>query len=58
MGADSDAVEADGFENELSIFRRQVVEALLDDVIAVQILDQWDDLVSQSFDNDLNLGKC
>jgi hypothetical protein len=48
-------VLADGVEDELGFGRLEVVQALLDDVVAVQILDEVDDLTGQGFDDHLSL---
>lgn len=55
MGADGDTVGSDSIEDELSILRGEMVQALLDDVVAVQVLNQVNDLVLQGVDDDLNL---
>jgi len=55
VGANSDAVRTYGVEDELRVIGTEVVEALLDDVIAVQILNQPHDLVLQSTDDGSNL---
>jgi hypothetical protein len=44
VSTDSDAVLAYRVEDELSLGRLEVVQALLDDVVAVQVLDKIDDL--------------
>lgn len=58
MSADGDAVLTYGIENKLSILRFEVVQALLNDMIAVQILDKLDNLVGESFDDHVDLLEC
>ena len=55
MGANGDAILANSIEDELCILRLQVVQALLNDVVAVQVLNQLDDLVSKRKDDCLDL---
>lgn len=55
VGTDVDTVASNCIEDELRIERGQLVQALLDDMVAVEILDQLDDLVAQSLDNGLDL---
>jgi hypothetical protein len=55
MGANLDTVVANGVEDELGVERAQLIETLLDDMIAVQVLDELNDLEAQSIDNDLDL---
>lgn len=57
VSTDSDAVRTNRIEDELSILSLEMVQALLNDVIAVKILNQWHHLVAQSIDNGLNLEK-
>ena len=44
MGANGDAVLAYSIKDELSLHRLEVVQTLLDDVVAVQILDEINNL--------------
>lgn len=55
VGTDNDTVVTNCIEDELSILGLEMVKALLDDVVSVQILDQSDDLATQSVDDHLNL---
>jgi len=55
VGSDINAVGANSIKDELSINGGQLVEALLDDVVAVQILDELDNSVAKSIDDGLNL---
>ena len=57
VSTDSDAVRTNRIEDELSILSLEMVQALLNDVIAIKILNQWHHLVAQSIDNGLNLEK-
>jgi len=51
----SDTIFTHCVEDELSILGLKVVEALLNDVVAVEILDKLDNLVLQGIDNHLDL---
>jgi len=55
VSADGNAVGADGIEDELCILGREMVKALLDDVVTVQVLNEMDDLELQRLDDDLDL---
>ena len=55
MGPDNDAVRADSIKYELGIRHREAIEAFLDNVIAIEIFDQFDDLVLQGVDDCLDL---
>ena len=55
MSRDLDAVGRDGIVNELVVLRRELVETLLDDVVAVEVLDQNDDVQTQSDDDRVDL---
>ena len=55
MGTDDDTASANGVKYELCIFRRQMVETLLDDVVAVEVLDKRNDIISESLGDNLNL---
>ena len=57
VSTDSDAVRTNRIEDELSILSLEMVQALLNDVIAIKILNQRHYLVAQSIDNGLNLEK-
>lgn len=56
MSADSDAVLADFVEDELCVLSTEAIETFLDDVIAVQVLDQLYNSVAQSLDDRVDLG--
>lgn len=49
--SDLNAVRGNGIVDELVIFRDQPVQALLNDVVAVQVLDQADDVQTQGQDD-------
>lgn len=53
--ADGDAVLADSIKDELGVLGLEVVQALLDDVVAVQVLDKIDNLTAQGIDDHLDL---
>lgn len=55
MSADNDTASANSVKDELGVLGGQMVEALLDDVVAVEILDERNDFVSQSLGDDLDL---
>lgn len=55
VGRDFDAVCRDGVVNELVVFGREVVEALLDHVVAVQVLDERHDVEVEREDQALHL---
>ena len=57
VSTDSDAVRTNRIEDELSILSLEMVQALLNDVIAVKILNQRHHLVAQGIDNGLDLEK-
>lgn len=59
VSADNDTASADGVKDELGVFGRQVIEALLDDVVAVEVLDERNHFESQSLGDghDLLLGR-
>lgn len=42
-------------KDELSIFRSQLVKTLLDDVVSVKILDQFDNLALKSMNDSIDL---
>lgn len=52
---DRDAILADSVEDELSIFSLEMVEAFLDDMIAVKVLDESDNIATQCIDDNLDL---
>lgn len=51
VGSDFDTVGRDGIVDELVVLGDQPVQALLNDVIAVQVLDQADDVQAQGQDD-------
>ena len=55
MGTDSNAVISHSIKDELGILSRETVQALLDDVIAVEILDKVDNLILESIDDSVDL---
>lgn len=55
VSANNDAMVRDSVDDELYILRFQVVETLLDDVVAVEILDHRNDLVLERKDQGANL---
>jgi hypothetical protein len=57
VSSDSDAMRTNRIEDELSILSLEMVQALLNDVIAIKILNQRYYLVAQSIDNGLDLEK-
>lgn len=57
MGSNFDAVSGDSVVDELVILWRKLVEALLDDVVAIQVLDQDDDMQAESDDDGMDLDK-
>jgi hypothetical protein len=57
MGSDINAVGADSIKDELSINWGKLIETLLDDMVAVQILDKLNNSVAKSIDNGLDLAR-
>jgi hypothetical protein len=55
MSTNDDTASANSVEDELGVLGRQVVKTLLDDVVAVEVLDERDDFVSESLGDDLDL---
>jgi hypothetical protein len=55
MSADNDTASANSVKDELGVLGRQVVETLLDDVVAVEVLDERNDFVSESLGDDFDL---
>lgn len=55
MSAHSNAVLTNGIKDELGILGLEVVQALLDDMITVQILNEIDDLATESVHDGLDL---
>ena len=58
VGTDDDAVLAYGIEDELGLRGLEMVQALLNDVVAVQVLDEVDDLARQRLNDHLGLRMC
>lgn len=56
--ADVDAVTSNRIEDELRVEGGKLVQAFLDNVVTIQILDQLHNLITQSLDNDLHLLWC
>ena len=50
-----DAMFSNGIIDELVVARRETVEAALDDVVAVEVLDEFDDTRLERLDNELHL---
>lgn len=55
VGADLDAMMADGVEDELRISRDELVQTLLNDVVAVEVLDEFDDSEAESLNDEMHL---
>ena len=55
VSAHSDAVGTDSIENELRILSNEAIETLLDDMVAIEVLDKLHDFVLQSIDHRLYL---
>lgn len=55
VSADVNTMVANCIKDELGVFRRQLVKTLLDDVVTIQVLDEVDNLVTKSIDNDLHM---
>ena len=55
MSAGDDIASANSVEDELGILGWQVVETPLDNVIAVEVLDQRSDVISESLGGSLDL---
>jgi hypothetical protein len=58
MSTDSDAVLAYSIEDELGLGRLEVIQALLNDVVAVQVLNEVHNLARQGLDDHLSLRTC
>jgi hypothetical protein len=58
VGSDDDTVLAYSVEDELGFRGLEMVQALLDDVIAVQVLDEVDDLARQRLNDHFSLRMC
>lgn len=55
VSPNNNAVLSDSIKDELSILSLEVVKALLDHMITVEVLDEIDDLIAKSIHNHLNL---
>lgn len=55
VSANSNAVFTNGIKDELGILGLEVVEAFLDDMVTVQVLNEIDDSVTESVHDGLNL---
>ena len=58
MGSDVNTMLAICIEYKLSVLRREVVETLLNDVVAVEILNELHNIVLKSTDDQLSLAWC
>lgn len=56
MSADGDAVLSDSIEDELRVFRGEVVEAFLNDMVAVEVLNEGNNLELECLDDLVDLG--
>jgi len=57
VGSHINTVSSNSIKDKLGVYRRELIEALLDDVVAVQVLNQFDDTVSKSSDDGLDLAR-
>jgi stalled ribosome alternative rescue factor ArfA len=55
VGGDLDAVSGDGVVDELVVVRDEPVQALLDDVVSVEVLDERDDVGGERHDDGVDL---
>lgn len=55
VGTNSNAILTNSIKDELSIFGLEVVETLLDDMVAVEVLDKSNDFPAERIDNHLDL---
>jgi hypothetical protein len=55
VGGNFDTVDGDGIINELVVRGNEAVQALLDDVVAVEVLDEGHDMRREGSDNGNNL---
>lgn len=55
VGTDRDTVSADRIEDELSILGSEMIETLLDDMVAVKILDELHHIPAKRFDDHVPL---
>jgi hypothetical protein len=55
VSTNDEAVVSDGFEDEFGIDRLKVVEALLDDMVAIEVLDESDNILFKGALDRLNL---
>lgn len=55
VGTNFNTVVADSIENELGVSSSELVKTLLDDMVAVQILDELHDSETESLDNEMDL---
>jgi hypothetical protein len=55
VGGNFDTVHSDGVINELVVRRNETVQALLDDVIAIEVLDEGHDVRREGSDDGNNL---
>ena len=55
VSSNSNAVSTHSIIDELSILSGQTVEALLDNMVSIQVLDKIDNTVTEGVDNSLGL---
>ena len=55
VGGNFDTVDGDSIINELVVRRNEAVQALLNDVVAIEVLDEGHDMRRESSDNGNNL---
>ena len=55
VGGDLDTISSNRVVNELVILRRQLIQAFLNDMVAVEILDEHDDVQAESDNDRVNL---
>lgn len=55
MSSNLDTVVADGIKDELRVSSGELVKALLNDVVAIEILDEFHNSEAESFDDEMNL---
>lgn len=57
VSTDNNAIFTNSIKNELGIIRLQSVQTFLDDMVAVKVLDELDDLLAEGIDDDIDLEK-
>jgi hypothetical protein len=58
MGTDSESVQARGVVDELGVIWAKMGQALLNDMISVEVLDERNNVITKCRDDSLNLGDC